>query len=177
MIYGDGLRLRAVERSDLPRFVQWLNDPEVTAGLMQNLPLSLLSEEQWFETMIKRPQEEQTLVIEIQDGQEWKPVGDCGFHEIDWKSRSASVGIFIGEKSYWSQGYGTQVMRLLLRIGFEKLNLNRVALEVFENNPRAIRAYEKAGFVHEGRRRQGIYKNGQYLDILLMSVIRSEWQE
>jgi RimJ/RimL family protein N-acetyltransferase len=68
-------------------------------------------------------------------------------------------------------------MRLLLRIGFEKLNLNRVALEVFENNPRAIRAYEKAGFVHEGRRRQGIYKNGQYLDILLMSVIRSEWQE
>jgi RimJ/RimL family protein N-acetyltransferase len=86
------------------------------------------------------------------------------------------VGIFIGEKSLWNQGYGTEVMKLLLKHGFHTLNLNRIALEVYENNPRAVRSYEKAGFVHEGCKRQGMYKDGHYIDILLMSVLRSEWQ-
>jgi RimJ/RimL family protein N-acetyltransferase len=57
------------------------------------------------------------------------------------------------------------------------LNLNRIALEVYENNPRAVRSYEKAGFLHEGRKRQAMFKEGKYVDILLMSVLRSEWQE
>jgi RimJ/RimL family protein N-acetyltransferase len=82
----------------------------------------------------------------------------------------------IGEKSLWNMGYGTEVMRLMLKHGFNTLNLNRIALEVYENNPRAIRSYEKAGFFLEGRKRQGMYKNGRYIDIFLMSVLRSEWQ-
>jgi diamine N-acetyltransferase len=57
------------------------------------------------------------------------------------------------------------------------LNLNRIFLRVYENNPRAIRAYEKTGFVHEGRLRQGHFHNGEYLDVLLMGVLRAEWQE
>jgi len=66
---------------------------------------------------------------------------------------------------------------LLLRHGFLTLNLNRVFLRVFETNPRAIRSYEKAGFIHEGRLRQAEFRDGQYVDILLMSVLRSEWED
>jgi RimJ/RimL family protein N-acetyltransferase len=76
----------------------------------------------------------------------------------------------------WNQGYGTDAMRLLLRHGFETLNLNRIMLDVYDTNPRAVRSYEKAGFIHEGRKRQGMYKNGRYIDILQMSVLREEWQ-
>jgi RimJ/RimL family protein N-acetyltransferase len=174
---GKRLRLRAPERSDIPRFVAWLNDTEVTAGLMLSLPMSLADEEEWFENMLKRPAAEHPLVIEIQQGQDWIPIGNCGFNEIDWRCRSAEVGIFIGDKQFWNQGYGTEAMRLLLRYGFNTLNLNRICLQVYHNNLRAVRAYEKAGFVHEGRKRQGMFKNGNYIDILLMSVLRSEWSE
>ena len=177
MIYGDRIRLRAPTRSDLPQFVEWLNDPEVKAGLLMALPLSFEDEEAWFENMRKSPAAQHPLVIEVRNGDDWRMIGNCGFHIIDWRIRSAEVGIFIGDKSYWNRGYGTEVMRLLLRHGFNTLNLNRVALEVFETNPRAIRAYEKAGFVHEGRRRQDMFKDGRYIDVLLMSVLRSEWQD
>jgi hypothetical protein len=81
------------------------------------------------------------------------------------------VGIFIGEKTLWNKGYGTEAMRLLLRHGFETLNLNRICLRVFETNPRAVRSYEKAGFMLEGRERQGMYKDGQYIDVLMMSIL------
>jgi RimJ/RimL family protein N-acetyltransferase len=87
------------------------------------------------------------------------------------------LGIFIGDKRYWNKGYGTEVMRLLLRHGFSTLNLNRVFLRVFETNPRAIRSYEKAGFVFEGRMRQAEFIDGKYCDVILMSVLRSEWKE
>ena len=177
MIYGDKLRLRAVERSDLRRFVEWLNDPEVREGLLLHLPLSMAEEEKWFEDMIKRPAVEHPMVIEIRQDESWVMIGNCGIHNIDWRLRSAEVGIFIGEKGYWDQGYGTEAMRVLLDHSFNTLNLNRIALQVYEDNPRAVRAYEKAGFVHEGRERQGMYKNGRYVDIIWMSVLRPEWRE
>jgi len=83
----------------------------------------------------------------------------------------------IGEKNYWNQGYGTESITLLLKHGFETLNLNRIMLRVYEDNPRAIRCYEKAGFVHEGRLREARYFEGVYRDVMLMSVLRREWDE
>ncbi len=177
MIYGDQVRLRAIEKNDLPLFVRWLNDPEVRHGLLIYLPFSQTEEEMWFEGMLKRPSEEHPLVIEIETTNGWVPVGNCGFLSLDWRIRKAEIGIFIGEKKFWNRGYGTKVMRLALKLGFERLNLNRISLQVYTNNPRAIRAYEKSGFVVEGRLRQAHYDNGQYHDILIMSVLRSEWQE
>jgi len=81
----------------------------------------------------------------------------------------------IGDKSVWNQGLGTETISLLLKHGFETLNLNRIALKVYSDNPRARRTYEKTGFVHEGTLRQAVYKNGHYGDIELMSILRSEW--
>jgi RimJ/RimL family protein N-acetyltransferase len=176
MIYGERIRLRAIEREDLMQFVEWLNDPDVRRGLFLHIPMSLAQEQNWFENMIKRPQAEQPLVIELALGSEWVMIGNCGIHQIDWRCRSATLGIFIGEKGYWNQGYGTEAMRLLLKHGFETLNLNRLDLLVNEDNPGAIHAYEKAGFVHEGRKRQAMYKGGHYLDMMIMSVLREEWE-
>lgn len=176
MIYSDRLRLRAVERSDLPYFVTWLNDPQVRAGLTISLPLSLAEEEGWFEHMLSTPPPEHPLVIEILQAEGgYQPVGNCGFHQIDWRCRCADVGIFIGDRRYWNQGFGTEAMRLLLQHGFETLNLNRIGLRVHANNLGAVRAYEKAGFIHEGRLRQVEFQSGQYYDMLLMSVLRAEW--
>ncbi len=80
----------------------------------------------------------------------------------------------IGDKSFWNQGYGTESVCLLVQHGFDSLNLNRIFLHVFETNPRAIRAYEKAGFKLEGRERQAEFKDGRYIDVLRMSKLRDD---
>lgn len=181
MIIGDRIRFRGLERADIPSFVRWLNDPEVQAGVMQHTPISQASEENWFEGMIKRPLDEQVMGIEIKqpasEGSEaeWRLIGSLAFNEIDWRNRAAELGILIGDKSCWNQGYGTEAVRLLVKHGFETLNLNRIYLQVFASNPRAIRAYEKAGFIHEGRKRQAEFRNGRYTDVLLMSILRDEF--
>jgi len=177
LIYGKRVRLRHTEKEDLALFVEWLNDPEVRRGLMLYLPLSIAEEQQWFENMLTSPQDERPLVIEAQTDNGWTMIGNSSFHNIDWRNRNAELGIFIGDKSFWDQGYGTEVMRLLLKHGFTTLNLHLIYLRVYENNQRAIRVYEKAGFVEEGRLRQRIFIDGQYMDVIFMSVLCTEWQE
>ena len=175
IIYSKRVRLRSAERSDLEKFVEWINDPEVTAGLTLFLPMSSVDEDKWFETVMQKPQEEKPLVIDMKDGDDWRLIGNSSFFDLDWVARAAEVGIMIGEKTVWDQGYGTEVMTLLLRHGFATLNLNRIYLRVYAENKRAIHTYEKAGFVHEGRMRQAVYKHGAYSDVLFMSVLREEW--
>lgn len=175
MIAGNHVRLRAIERQDLPLYVAWLNDSEVRENLMQSTPLSQAQEEIWFERNLNRPPEEQPLGIEVQTSEGWQLVGNCGFMQIDLRHRNAEIGIFIGDKRFWNKGYGSEAMRLMVQYGFNTINLNRVYLYVFETNVRGIRCYEKAGFKHEGRLRQAIFQNGQYIDLLVMGLLRSEW--
>jgi RimJ/RimL family protein N-acetyltransferase len=177
MIYGDRIRLRAVEREDIPRYVEWLNDPDVTAGLLINLPLASWDETRWFENLAEREAIDRPLAVEarLPEGG-WKHIGNVGLHQFEKIHRSAEFGIFIGDKSCWNQGYGTEATRLTVKHGFETLNLNRIYLSVYNTNPRAVCAYEKAGFVHEGVQRQAIYRKGRYLDLIFMSILRSEWE-
>jgi len=86
------------------------------------------------------------LGIEVREEQSWVLIGNTGFHRIDWLNRWAELGIVIGEKTYWNQGYGTEAVQAMVAIAFTLLNLNRVQLEVYDFNHRARRAYEKAGF-------------------------------
>jgi RimJ/RimL family protein N-acetyltransferase len=81
-------------------------------------------EEGWFENMMKRPIEEQPLVIEIKSQTGWTPIGNLGLMNLNWHDRSAEVGIFIGEKQYWNQGYGRMAMELLLDHAFLSINLH-----------------------------------------------------
>ena len=103
-------------------------------------------------------------------------IGDVGLFAIRWSQGEASTGIGIGERTYWGQGYGTEAMRLLLRYAFTELNLQRISLSVLAGNGRAIRSYEKAGFIYEGRQQQIWSYDGQRLDEIHMGVLRQDWQ-
>ena len=103
-------------------------------------------------------------------------IGEIGFGGMDWAAGNAWVGIGIGVKEYWGRGYGTEAMKLILRFGFEELNLHRVSLDVFDYNKRAIRSYEKAGFKIEGRERKALRRSGERYDIVYMGILREEWE-
>jgi RimJ/RimL family protein N-acetyltransferase len=87
----------------------------------------------------------------------------------------AFIGIGIGDSDFWNQGYGTDAMLVILRYAFCELNLRRVSLDTFEYNPRAIRSYEKAGFVHEGKVRKFLLREGRRWDLIFMGILREEW--
>ena len=106
-----------------------------------------------------------------------KLMGELSLDVVNWAGGDAFVGLGIGETEYWSKGYGTDIMNVLLRFAFTEINLRRVTLTVFEYNPRAIRSYEKAGFRHEGRVRKVLNKEGRRWDVFCMGILREEWLE
>jgi len=94
----------------------------------------------------------------------------------EWTHGDGWIGLGLGEREDWGKGYGTDAMRVMLRFAFTELNLYRVSLDVFEYNPRAIRSYEKAGFVFEGRMRQWMRRDGRRWDFVYMGILREEWE-
>lgn len=174
MIYGERVRLRAVEKGDLAAFVRWFNDPEVRCNLKIVQPFSMGQEEKWYADVLDRPVEEHPLCIEVQQGGGWIMIGNSSFMNINQHDRSAEIGIFIGDKKFWNQGLGTEAMRLMTKHGFENLNLNRIYLHVYETNLRGKRCYEKAGFSIDGRLRQARFLEGRYIDVFIMSILRDE---
>jgi RimJ/RimL family protein N-acetyltransferase len=106
-----------------------------------------------------------------------KLIGFIGFDGINWTNRDSFVAIGIGEQDFWSKGYGSDAMHIMLRYGFTELNLHRISLTVFEQNPRGIRSYEKCGFRHEGRVHDFLLRDGRRSDMLYMGILRREWDE
>ena len=176
MWYGDKIILAPVQREYLAHYVDWLNDWEVGKYLAPGIPFSMNLEDEtaWFEA---RRNDKNSLVFAILTQAEKALIGNCGLHNLDWKNRGCVFGIFIGDKTYWSKGYGSDAARTMVQYAFEQLGMNRVELEVYAFNPRAIRAYEKAGFQRDGIRRQALYRDGKFHDIYLMSVLREDWDK
>ncbi len=174
MLEGKLVRLRALEPTDAERAYTWINDREVTHFIMARYPMSHTDEERWLaETSHGNGFADLRLAIETKEGAH---IGNCGLHRASPENRSAELGILIGDKSFWSSGYGTDAVLTLLHFAFDQMNLHKVALGVFEFNERAQACYRKCGFVVEGRNREDYFQDGRYWDIIRMSVLRREFE-
>jgi len=127
----------------------------------------------WFERE-QNKEEPDYLLFLIRTLEEDKVIGDIGLEDPNHHG-DAFVGIGIGEPDYWSKGYGSDAMQIILRYAFQELNLHRLSLDVFEYNPRAIRSYQKVGFQVEGRYRQSLNREGRRWDMIFMGITRQEW--
>lgn len=170
MITGERIILRAWQRSDIEAFARWFDDPEVTVYLGNAYPaLSLEEETKFYEATVG--DRHRYCIVTKRDG---LLIGNCSLMDIDTKNRSAEVGIVIGEKAYWGQGYGREALGLLLDIGFKGLGLNRIFLRHADFNTRGHRCYLGTGFKEEGRLRQASYVDGRFHDDVVMSVLAGE---
>jgi len=170
MIRGERVVLRAIEREDLPNYVEWLNAPDVLEYFGRYVPMSLAAEEQWYEKMLQ-----DSSVCNFAIEFEGQHVGGAGFSYIDERNSNAEVGLFIGIPALWDQGLGRDVLTTLVRFAFEQMNLHRVYLRVHAGNKRGIHLYEKIGFQHEGCWRHAEFRHGRYIDLLWMGILRDEW--
>lgn len=163
--------------TDLTYIREWVNDPEITNTLSDIFlyPHTEHETESYLKMMVEGNAASKGFIIADRDSKEY--IGQIDLHNIDWKNRNAVLGIVIGRKEYWGQGYGSEAIRLLLDFVFMSLNLHRLELEVYEYNDRAYRCYLKCGFQEEGRLRKKLYRNGKYWDVICMSILRSEYEE
>lgn len=118
--------------------------------------------------------ERASFIIEAIDDK--RAVGEVVINDIDLDNRSGNIRIALFDEGDFGKGYGTEAMRLMVDYGFRELNLHRISLGVYAFNPRAIRVYEKIGFVKEGVLRDSLYWDGDYIDEITMSILEDEWQ-
>ncbi len=181
LFQGNLVRLATQERSDLEKVVEWFNDPEYLGNLMIGMitPRSLDQSQHWYERHLNEehnwfsPSDPDFSIRTLGND---KLIGFFALNDVDWKNLNCWVAIGIGDRSYWSKGYGTDAMRVGLRYAFAEMGLNRVQLMVFAFNERAIASYKKVGFQVEGIRREAIYRDGKFNDVVHMSILRSEWE-
>ena len=172
MLKGERITLRAIEHEDLSRYVDWLNEPEVLHHLSLFLPINSDDEAEWYEAQRKDANVQNFAMVVKQED---RHIGSIGLMGINHREQSAELGIVIGDKTQWGQGYGQEAIELLLKFSFEEMNLHRIFLRVNVTNTRGIRCYEKCGFVKEGQLRDAVYHSGHFEDQLIMSVLRSEY--
>jgi len=168
------ITLKPLEPNDVFGFYSWIKNPKAikySLSLFQNLS----SSEQidvWYQSVLDDVKTF-NLGIYINSNQ---CVGYAGITNISNTNKSGEFFIFIGDEVAWGKGIGTEVTRQITALGFNKLNLNRIMLTVSEPNIGAVKAYEKAGFKHEGRLRESCYRDGAYHDKLIMSILSSEFK-
>lgn len=179
MYTGKLVELRPVSREDMERQYVWRNDEEAvtwaagsSAVPYGNVSLDTLYAAYDENIQPKASEKRSHFSVYTREGVH---IGSCSYRDVNPITRTATIGIAIMDKNYWSKGYGTDTLQVLLRFLFLKLNLNRVQLDTWSGNTRAIRAYEKCGFVLEGRLRQNEYVDGQYYDTIVMGLLREEF--
>ena len=171
---GRAIDMVAFTRDDLDAYRRWLDDLRVTEFLEMGARPTRDADCEAFWRLAN--ESEDAIVFAIAERKGGRTVGTCGLYLIQWMARRAQFNILIGEPSAWDKGYGTEAAHLILAYAFDVLNLNSVQLGVNADNARAVRSYEKVGFVHEGVRRQFVYRNGRYYDMAMMSVLRDEYR-
>ncbi|HEU4719441.1 MAG TPA: GNAT family protein [Bacteroidia bacterium] len=165
-----GLRPLATEDAT-GEYLGWLNDHEVTRGLETGIFPS--TKESLVDFVKRMGSSKDNLIFAIIDRQSGKHIGNIKLGNINWVHRNGELGILIGDKSSWGKGHGTDACRLLVQYAFEKLNLHKVWLAVFSNNPAAISIYKKLGFTEEGRLKEHVFSEGKFVDKILMSVFNN----
>lgn len=168
---GKLVNLRPAQKSDIPHFTRWINDPRVRQFLLNTLPQTEKQEETWYEGHGK-DDKNIILVIETKGG---KPIGSMGIHRIDWRNGIGTTGALIGEPEYWGQGYGTDAKMILLDYAFNTLGLRKVCSDVFAFNKRSLRYSLHCGYRIEGRLRKHTFRNGRFHDKIVLGVFRDEW--
>jgi RimJ/RimL family protein N-acetyltransferase len=176
---GEKVYLAAEEPEPLAEaFSRWMQDSEYFRFLDSDPPRlwSVRQEKEWMEKGLEKD-EPDDFFFAIKSRADDRLLGFIALFDLSFSHGDSLVAIALGEREYWGQGYGTDAMRSLLRYAFQELNLRRISLLVFEYNTRAIRSYEKAGFLPEGRMRGMLLREGRRWDWLLMGILREEWQQ
>jgi ribosomal-protein-alanine N-acetyltransferase len=166
--------LRALESSDLQGgWPYWFNDPDVTKYSGSGYyPNNLAAQTKYFERLMTS---EADVVLAVIDRSGDRHIGNVGLHRIDHLHRTAYLGIVLGDKEAWGRGIGSRCWQAITDYGFSVLNLHKICATILEGNEASLKCALKAGYKVEGRQSRQMYKNGTYLDLVYLGLLRDDW--
>lgn len=173
-IDGRDILLRYAQESDLDEYFAFLQDPEMNRLTGSQSDVTRDETEAWIEKISVKSSARVDFLILLKSSNEL--LGEVVLNEIDSTNRSANIRIGIQKNQHRGKGYGTEAMIEMLRYGFNTLNLHRIHLGVYTFNPRAIHVYEKVGFKREGLERDYLYLDGEFHDMISMSILEEEFR-
>jgi len=169
------IRLRPIEKEDSVFLRDLANDPVVRANVVGwDWPISLTGQTRWFESGAETATTRR-FIIETLEG---VPIGLTGLWDIDWRNRSAMSAIKLGSDAQArGRGYGVEAIRVLMDFAFNDVGLNRLHGSILDGNEASLAVYiRKSGWTLEGRLRQHIWRNGDFIDLLQVGILRSEYE-
>lgn len=168
--------LRALEPEDYKQSIKWRNDDEIWSTLVgPKYFVSSAYEKKWVEDSISNSQRNLKLAICLKENDEY--IGNIYLDDIDYRNKNANYGIMIGEKAYWGKGIAKEAITLILHYAFMDLGLVRIQGIYLVTNMASINACKRCGFKEEGVLRKAVFKNGQYQDLKIMSIIREDFDQ
>ena len=170
-LVGERIYLSPRNSEDVEQFTEWLNDFNTTDYIGRSGASVTLDTEKEYLSRVSKDTAT-FVIVTLEDN---KMIGTVSLEKINWHNRTATLGIFIGDKDFRNKGYGTEAIKLILEYGFKYLNLYNIKLDLMEFNARALKCYEKCGFKEYGRRRKCEYLNGKYYDIISMDILSDEF--
>lgn len=171
MMIGSRITLSALQKDDSATLFTWINDPDVVRFSAPYAPVHEPNHTAWFERVTA---DAARVVFAIRDRVSLRLIGVVQLIELQPIHRSAELVIRIGSQADRGRGIGTEALSLAVDFGFRHRNLQRIALKVFADNPRAIRAYEKVGFQREGLLRRAVFIDGAWRDEVVMAMLSDD---
>ena len=168
---GSRVTLRPGDENDFYLLYKWYNDTELNklAGWNNS---KVTADKLRYNMSRSFGYDPMTLMI---DNEEGMPIGTIQLYDFNEQDKSCKLGIRIGDRDYWSKGYGEDAVKTLIEYAFQKMDIYRVTLKVYEYNERAVKCYLKCGFQNEGRTRQSAYIDGKFYDEIIMGALKSEY--
>jgi UDP-4-amino-4,6-dideoxy-N-acetyl-beta-L-altrosamine N-acetyltransferase len=175
MITGKKIILDIPQEHHLEKMLEWRNTPEFRKYFREYRVLSKEHQHKWWREKVISDDTWQYFVIKPQSEPD-KIIGVTGLLYLHPVYKTGEFAINIGDPDFREGGYGSDALRTLTKYGFDQLNLNRIWCEVYSNNA-AIDIYRHIGFIDEGLLRQTVFKDGEYLDSYILSMLRTDYEK
>jgi UDP-4-amino-4,6-dideoxy-N-acetyl-beta-L-altrosamine N-acetyltransferase len=174
MIKGKKIELHKPERDDMILLLEWRNNPDHRKYYREYRESTLEDQLNWYDNVMTKDDTWHHFIAKP-IGVE-KVIGVVFLNHIHPVYRTGEFGITLGDPNYRGKGFGKDMLLTILEYGFNELNLNRIWCEVYSNNE-SVHMYRKIGFKDEGVLRSHVYKNGEYIDSLILGMLKSEYNE
>lgn len=163
------MKIRKIEPGDSENIVRWRNQPFVLENFLDRQKLTVEKHNEWYEKMVLSGKVHQFIIVE-----NGRDIGSVFLKNVDFDNFKAEFGIFIGEKEYIGRGYGTTAANLICEYAFSTLHLHKIYLRVLADNLRAIKSYEKVGFIVEGTSMDDSWNGEKFVNVIYMALINHE---
>jgi len=168
MLNGQKITLGPILPTDFPNLFRWGDDLEAARLNETYRPAIWKSQEEfWFHM----GRDTSRVMFAIRKQGSATIIGYVQITNIDAVHHSAMIGLRIGDEAERNKGYGKEALELAVDYCWKQLNLSRLSLNVFANNPRAMALYQAKGFEREGALRSAVFIDGEWLDVVVMSLL------